>query len=134
MRQQSGTVTWADGRRTVLPCVINKGINICENNDTAIVRFLSKFPESKPTSNNVIHLQRHGLTRGQLQKSISEALSHNKPVIIRGSGSPSASVLDVEYLETNFGLSPLMRVTMHGESARPVYPTTQLSQQTSPNE
>ncbi|KAG2114041.1 hypothetical protein BD769DRAFT_1673604 [Suillus cothurnatus] len=116
--QQSGTVTWADGRRTVLPCVINKGINICENNDTAIVRFLSEFPESKPTSNNVIHLKRHGLTRGQLQKSISEALSHNKPVIIRGSGSPSASVLDVEYLETNFGISPLMRVTIHDVAKR----------------
>ncbi|KAG2029562.1 hypothetical protein BDR03DRAFT_987673 [Suillus americanus] len=116
--QQSGTVTWADGRRTVLPCVMSKGINICENNDAAMVRFLSEFPESKPTSNDVVHLKRHGLTRGQLEKSISEALSHNKPVIIRGSSSNSASVLDVEYLQNNFGISPLMRVTMHDVAKR----------------
>ncbi|KAG2337174.1 hypothetical protein BDR05DRAFT_952817 [Suillus weaverae] len=134
--QQSGMVTWADGRRTVLPCIMSKGIDICEDNDGAMVRFLSEFPESKPTSNNTVHLTRDGLTRGQLQQSIGEALLHNKPVIIRGSSSDSASAsaLDAEYLETNFGISPLMRVTMHGESAPFVYPTTQLSQQTSPNE
>ncbi|KAG1718731.1 hypothetical protein EDB19DRAFT_1837643 [Suillus lakei] len=116
--QQSGTVTWADGRRTVLPCVMSKGIDICEDTDVAMVRFLSEFPESKPTSNNVVHLQRDGLTRGQLQQSISEALRHNKPVIIRGSGSNSAPALDVEYLETNFGISPLMRVTIHDVAKR----------------
>ncbi|KAG2357519.1 hypothetical protein BDR07DRAFT_1490604 [Suillus spraguei] len=54
--EESGTVTWADGRRTVLPCVMSEGINICEDNDAAMVRFLSKFPESKPSSNNVVHL------------------------------------------------------------------------------
>jgi hypothetical protein len=132
--QQSGTVTWADGRRTILPCVMSNGINICEDNDAAMVRFLSELPESKPSSSNVVHLKRDDLTRGQLQQSVSEALSHNKPVIIRGGGSNSATALDAEYLEKNFGISPRMRVTIHGQSVGFVFHTTQLSQQMSPNE
>ncbi|KAG1806216.1 uncharacterized protein BJ212DRAFT_1303730 [Suillus subaureus] len=92
--QQSKMVTWADGCRTVLPCVMSKGINIYKDTDVAMVQFLSKFLESKPTSNNI--------------QSISEALHHNKPVIIWGSGSDSAPALDVEYLETNFRILPLI--------------------------
>lgn len=115
--QQSGMVTWADGRRTVLPCVMEGGIDICENKDGAMVRFLSGFPESKPTSNHVVHLKHDGLIRSQLQQLISEGLRHNKPIVIRGGGSDKVSALDVEYLETNFGISPLMHVTIHGQSA-----------------
>ncbi|KAG1770132.1 hypothetical protein EV702DRAFT_1049457 [Suillus placidus] len=97
--QQSRMVAWANGCRTVLPSIMSKGIDICEDNDGAMVQFLSEFPESKPTSNNAIHLKCDGLTRGQLQQSIGEALHHNKPIIIRGSGSDSAPALDAEYLE-----------------------------------
>ncbi|KAG2121985.1 uncharacterized protein EDB93DRAFT_1110978, partial [Suillus bovinus] len=111
---QSGMVTWADGRRTILPCVMSNGINICEDKDAAMVRFLSKFPESKPSSNNVVHLKRDDLTKGQLQQSVSKALSHNKPVIIRGGDSKNTTALDAEYLENFFGISPRMRVTIHG--------------------
>jgi hypothetical protein len=131
--QQSGTVTWSDGRRTVLPCVMEGGIDICEN-DRAMVRFLSGFPDSKPTSNYVVHLKHNGLIRSRLQQLISEALRYNKPIVIRGGGSDNVSALDVEYLETNFGISPLMHVTIHGQSALFFHPATQLFEQTSPKE
>ncbi|KAG2738049.1 hypothetical protein P692DRAFT_20759863 [Suillus brevipes Sb2] len=117
--QQSGTVAWSDGRRTVLPCVMEGGIDICEN-DRAMVRFLSGFPESKPTSNYVVHLKHNGLIRSRLQQLISEALRYNKPIVIRGGGSDNVSALDVEYLETNFGISPLMHVTIHADVAKRV--------------
>ncbi|KAG1899885.1 uncharacterized protein F5891DRAFT_1189361 [Suillus fuscotomentosus] len=111
--QQSGSVTWADGRRTVLPCIMSRGIDICEDNDAAMVRFLSEFLESKPTSDNVAHIEHNGMSRGLLQQAISEALRHNKPVLIHGSNINDAPLLDAEYLDNNFGISPLMRVTIH---------------------
>ncbi|KAG2060477.1 hypothetical protein BDR06DRAFT_966967 [Suillus hirtellus] len=93
---------------------MSNGINICEDNDAAMVWFLSELPELKPSSSNIVHLKCNDLTRGQLQQSVSEALSHNKPVIIQGSGSNSATALDAEYLEKIFGILPWMHVTIHG--------------------
>ncbi|KAG1899874.1 uncharacterized protein F5891DRAFT_1189346 [Suillus fuscotomentosus] len=115
---QSQTVTWSDGCRTVLPCVMVKGINVCEDNDIAVVHFLSLFPKSKFDSANVNHIERGNLTRGQVQDAVSEALCRNKPVVIRGFSSHDPPTLDTDYLETNFGISCRMRVIVHNVANR----------------
>ncbi|KAG2352812.1 hypothetical protein BDR07DRAFT_1497598 [Suillus spraguei] len=116
--RQSGTVTWPDAHITVLPCVMIEGVNVCEDNDAAMVHFLSTLTESKPDSTYVEYIKHIHLTRRQLQHSVGNALSRNKPVVIRGFGNQDVPALDVEYLETNFGISPQMRVTVHDVAKR----------------
>ncbi|KAG1722727.1 uncharacterized protein EDB91DRAFT_1255924 [Suillus paluster] len=116
--QQSKTITWADGCKTVLPCVMNRGVNICEENDAAFVRFLSIFPESKPSSTHVVHINNNRFNRDQLQQLVSIALRHDRPAVIRGTCSHVLEEIDAEYLEKHFGISPLMRVTIHDVAER----------------
>ena len=113
---QSGMVQWASGHTTVLPCVLKEGKNICEGVDVRVIKFLAKYPESKPGSDNVVHLK-SGESNGKLlQERIGDALAKNKAVVIRAPRGYVEPSLDKEYLESNFGISPNMPVTIHGKS------------------
>ncbi|KAG2110200.1 hypothetical protein BD769DRAFT_1674698 [Suillus cothurnatus] len=53
---QSATVQWHDGRITVLPTIVKKGVNIFQHGDVEVVKYFASFPESTPSSEYVLHL------------------------------------------------------------------------------
>ncbi|KAG1879695.1 hypothetical protein C8R48DRAFT_767931 [Suillus tomentosus] len=83
--ENSPTITWRDGHVTVLPAVYNESnINVCEEIDLSIIRFMAKFPISTPESKNAIHLPHDALLRKDILHAVGLGLSQNKPVVIRG--------------------------------------------------
>ncbi|KAG2046772.1 hypothetical protein BDR06DRAFT_977245 [Suillus hirtellus] len=67
---QSGTMRWQDGRITILPTIMKKGVNICEYGDVEVVKFFASFPESTPSSKYVLHLSSADMERDDIVETI----------------------------------------------------------------
>lgn len=111
---ESPTVKWSDGHTTILPCVLKDGVNVCESSDTKVVKYLAQLPESTPRSSHVVHLTRSDYRPEALRDLIHAALRDDKCVAIHEDNSHEPHTLDVDYLESEFGISPYMRVDIHG--------------------
>jgi len=111
---ESPTVKWSDGRTTILPCVLKDGVNVCASSDTEVVKYLAQLPESTPQSSHVIHLTRSDYRPEALRDLIHAALRDDKCVAIHEDNTREQHTLDADYLESEFGISPYMRVDIHG--------------------
>ncbi|KAG2360974.1 hypothetical protein BDR07DRAFT_1486436 [Suillus spraguei] len=114
---QSGTVTWKDGRITILPTIMKKGVNICES-DVEVVKFFSSFQESTPSSKHVLHLSAADVERDDIVDTIEFSLRDNKPVVVRGNRKNAPTEVTTEWLDRKFGISPDMPICIHDAEAR----------------
>lgn len=112
---QSGTIRWQDGRITILPTIMKKGVNICEYGDDEVVKFFASFPESTPSSKFVLHLSSADMERDDIVETIECSLRDNKPIVIRGNRRNTPKEITTEWLDRKFGISPDMPVSIHGE-------------------
>ncbi|KAG1830492.1 hypothetical protein DFJ58DRAFT_736948 [Suillus subalutaceus] len=115
---QSATVQWPDGRITVLPTIIKKGVNICESVDVQVVKFFASFPESTPSSKHVLHLSAAHMERDDIIQTVECSLRDNKPVVIRGNGINAPAQMTTDWLDHKFGINPDMPVSIHDAEAR----------------
>jgi hypothetical protein len=114
--KESETVRWSDGSITVVPCIWKDGVNLCQN-DAETVKNFATLPESLPGSEYVehVHFRDWRSKPADLRELITETLRKNKAIVIRQMESPEQATFDVDYLEDNYGVSPYMRVVLHGK-------------------
>jgi hypothetical protein len=112
---QSATVQWHDGRITVLPTIVKKGVNIFQHGDVEVVKYFASFPESTPSSEYVLHLSTADMERQEIVEIIECALRDNKPVVVRGNRANTTTEMTTEWLDRKFGINPDMPVSIHGE-------------------
>lgn len=114
--QQSETIEWSDGRTTVLPCVWEDGVNICQE-DVTFVKFLAQLPPSLPNSNNVIHVQYCDWSSKpmELRELVNATLRQGKCFLLHGLPKPAPVMLDIDYLES-YGMSSMRPIVAHGKS------------------
>jgi hypothetical protein len=117
---QSGTVRWQDGRITILPTILKKGVNICEYGDVEVVKFFASLRESTPSSKHVLHLSAVDIERDDIVEMIEFSLRDNKPVVVRGNRRNAPTEITTEWLDRKFGISPDMPVSIHGKCRRSI--------------
>lgn len=112
----SGTITWTDGHKSVLPAIFDKkNANRCDAVDIPIIRFMARLPLSDRQSIYVEHLGSDVLKSKDVTSIITNCLSMNQCVKISGVPcSPPTGELDWQYLDEQFGISPLREVQIHG--------------------
>jgi hypothetical protein len=113
---RSGTITWSDGNKTVLPAIFDKNNqNKCDAVDIPIIRYMARLPSSDRQSQHVEHLYSDVLKSKHATSIITNCLSMNKCVKISGVPcSPPTGNFDAQYLDEQFGISPLRQVQIHG--------------------
>ncbi|KAG1761763.1 hypothetical protein EV702DRAFT_1206970 [Suillus placidus] len=118
----SPIIKWKDGHSTILPAVYDDHQNnVCDTVDIPIIDYLAECPTSTPHSQYVTHLSHHDMTRNDIQDLVSESLSQNKPVVIRGIGhSPVGEELTAEVLDKYYAISPNRVVWVHDVRARAI--------------
>ncbi|KAG2747790.1 hypothetical protein P692DRAFT_20736971 [Suillus brevipes Sb2] len=116
--QQSETIEWSDGRTTVLPCVWEDGVNICQE-DVTFVKFLAQLPSSLPNSNNVIHVQYCDWSSKpmELRELVNATLRQGKCFLLHGLPKPAPVMLDIDYLES-YGMSSMRPIVAHDAKER----------------
>jgi hypothetical protein len=119
--QTSPTITWRDGHKTVLPAIFdddNDDVNLCDQVDIPLIKYMSKFPQSNIRSKHVKHLGKDSLSSSDVTRIVSEALSIHKCVKISGVPftPPHDGKFDAHYLDVEFDISPLRPVQVHGMS------------------
>jgi hypothetical protein len=119
--QTSPTITWRDGHKTVLPAIFdddNDDVNLCDQVDIPLIKYMSKFPQSNIHSKHVKHLGKDSLSSSDVTRIVSEALSIHKCVKISGVPftPPHDGKFDAHYLDVEFDISPLRPVQVHGMS------------------
>jgi hypothetical protein len=112
----SHTLYWKNGYKTVLPTVYDEHmVNVCAKVDIPIIKYLAQWPESSPHSIYTTHVTGRGNSTVNLHDVAGDALSQNKPIVIRGTGSYPASVqLTTDFLDRTYELSPHRAVWVHG--------------------
>jgi hypothetical protein len=113
---ESETVRWSDGSITVVPCIWKDGVNLCQD-DANTVKNFATLPESCPGSEYVehVHFRDWRSKPAELRELITATLRKNKAIVIREIETPEQATLDVDYLEDHYGVSPYMRVVIHGK-------------------
>lgn len=114
--KESETVQWSDGSITVVPCIWKGGVNLCQE-DANTVKNFAKLPESRPGSEYIehVHFRDWHSKTAELRELITATLRKNKAIVIREIENPERAMLDVDYLEDHYGVSPYMRVVIHGK-------------------
>ncbi|KAG0691657.1 uncharacterized protein EDB91DRAFT_1257012 [Suillus paluster] len=118
--KNSPMVRWNDGHTTILPAVYDgHDINLCDAVDIPIIKYLAQCPVSLPDSKYVVHFSMKDLPTHDILDSISESLSQNKPVVIRGIGNHYVGEeLTAEFLDKYYAISPNRAVWVHDVKAR----------------
>ncbi|OJA20360.1 hypothetical protein AZE42_07313 [Rhizopogon vesiculosus] len=116
---KSGQITWKDGHTTILPAVYDDfAINVAAV-DIPMITFIAQFPSSTPESTYVHHLTNVDLQSDTILDVVGEALSQNKPVVIRGVDHKDlGSQFTAGDLDEHFGISPNRAVCIHDLKAR----------------
>ncbi|KAG2081945.1 uncharacterized protein F5147DRAFT_783481 [Suillus discolor] len=118
--QRSPTIKWRDGHITVLPAIYNGStINICDEVDIPFIKFISQCPQSKAGSTHVSHMRNEDLSAPNILDTIADTLALNMCVLITGvpHKSPGRIITD-EYLDVQFGISPLRPLCIHDAQKR----------------
>ncbi|KAG1818612.1 uncharacterized protein BJ212DRAFT_1298682 [Suillus subaureus] len=110
---QSARVQWQDGRITVLPMIMKKGVNICESRDVEVVKFFASFPESIQSSKHVLHLPATDMEHDNIVKMVECSLCDNKPIVIQGNKINNPTGITIDWLNRKFRINPDMPVSIH---------------------
>jgi hypothetical protein len=99
---------------TVLPAVFDEfKTNVCATIDIPIIHYLSNCRVSTPDSRYVTHVSDTDLAHHGLSEIISDALSQNKAVKVRGQQHAEPE-LSLDYLDRKYAISPKRAVWAHG--------------------
>ncbi|KAG1784503.1 uncharacterized protein HD556DRAFT_1451702 [Suillus plorans] len=118
--ERSPTIKWTDGHITVLPAIYNdSNINLCDEVDIPLIKFMAQCPTSNACSIRVSHMRNEDLSAPNILNAIADSLSMNKCVVITGVPHKSSrGMLTDEYLDVEFGISPLRPVCIHDAQTR----------------
>ncbi|KAG2136434.1 hypothetical protein DEU56DRAFT_913013 [Suillus clintonianus] len=118
----SPTIEWNDGHKTILPALYDSNnVNVCHTVDIPIIKYLAQCPESTPHSKHVLHISNTDFPTSDALDPISDALSQNKPVVIRGIGNHHVGQeLTADFLDQYYAISPHRAVWVHDVKARAV--------------
>ncbi|KAG2045851.1 hypothetical protein BDR06DRAFT_1015241 [Suillus hirtellus] len=118
--ERSPTIKWPDGHITVLPAIYDRSnINLCDEVDIPLIKFMAQCPQSNAGSNRVSHMRHADLYSPNILNTIADSLSLNKCVAI--SGVPykyPGKMITENYLDIEFGISPLRPVCIHDAHKR----------------
>ena len=111
----AGTISWPGGLQTVAPTLIRDGTNLLKFDET-YVRHVATFPEATPESRYIDFLDKSSYPDPyDLVTAIRQSLSVGRPVVVRNFQDPGSFSLVEDNLLREFGISPNMRVDMHGK-------------------
>lgn len=113
--ESANVITWSGGLQTVAPTLIRDGRNVL-GFDEAYVRHVAAYPEAKPGSAYIDFLDKNSYRdQYDLVVAIRRSLSLGHPVVIRDFQDTSSFTFTDDGLLREFGISPNMRVDIHGK-------------------
>jgi hypothetical protein len=116
MPRETETVQWPNGQTTVLPTVIRDQKNVLES-DASFVRRLATYPISDGSCPLVKHVNAGEMGELELRDAIATSLRQGQCIVVHGATPAGPDVLNTEFLYDYYGISPLQRTDIHGESS-----------------